>query len=677
MEMAMQRFSKALSGLIYGDQFLTNEGLERWRGALLASDASTSATSNFIAQSAIEASAHRIWTAALLSEMIYHVDTQEGLVEQLTRLRQRYPWFKPLRASLSDVSLRQAGGSIYAVVQFDSGLRVIVVRGTDLGKLEDVAATSNMTRGTCPFSGRGGLHRGYLDRALDIPAVMLAQGSDSSAPYPTHTVFCGHSLGGAVAEIAALQQVTHDPTNTTIITFGSPSIVDSRERWPNDLSADTTEMFLRFYFADDPVPTLLDAVRFRPFETLVEIDASTRKFKHSDYIIQAPANAMTKPNHDMKRYLEAILPSPAELGNLATTVPKEPPGPVLKLVPRLQCQRNLNAKLAIAASGGLEVTISGSGVAAAVVRAQLQYDDTEGSGNFMSSASYLPRRHWQTEFSVKFRYEGNAVSREGRSVELFICNGFDVSKLVISAWEGIVNVAFLGETGHGKTALLAALHDHARGRADATVSETALRWTISPPEDCKSFRAGVVQFYELPGLKPTDPNFTEHISSDLRDHPPLIVVFVLKVGQKTSEVIRQLAEIRQLDPTIKFILALTHCIHDDDGEEEQKRLSDLVKTFGLPPDTPLFLVNSKRYEKTIGGIRVSKEVSGIAELYGHLVGTASTRAPPAKTRTFGEAIRDFATWLAANVTKEDVVYASQTVATVVVGATIMWLKRFP
>jgi pimeloyl-ACP methyl ester carboxylesterase len=113
--------------------------------------------------------------------------------------------------------LKSSGTDGYVATRADA-TTFIVFRGTEAGKIEDVIADLR----TRPVAwSRGGLvHAGFAAAYLAIHdrlAELLA------AP-PDRLVFVGHSLGAAVATLAASMFQERQPT---LVTFGSPRVGDA------------------------------------------------------------------------------------------------------------------------------------------------------------------------------------------------------------------------------------------------------------------------------------------------------------------------------------------------------------------------------------------------------------------------------------------------------------------
>ncbi len=100
----------------------------------------------------------------------------------------------------------------------DDATTFIVFRGTEAGNIEDVIAD---LRASPVAWSRGGLvHEGFAAAYRAIHEQLAGQ----LAALPGPLVFAGHSLGAAVATLAASMFQDHQPT---LVTFGSPRVGDA------------------------------------------------------------------------------------------------------------------------------------------------------------------------------------------------------------------------------------------------------------------------------------------------------------------------------------------------------------------------------------------------------------------------------------------------------------------
>ena len=204
--------------------------------------------------------------SAVLSEIIYRCDQSDGSVplsraefaHKLVDAQRQYSWFRPSRFSMS-VS-ETPDEAVYALVDFGK-FDVLVVRGS----VTNHDWECNYATSPCSWKGLEGYHLGFCKRAQSVPADFITH-LDSSKP----TIFCGHSMGGAVATMCALPLI-QQKRNVYAISFGAPSIIQVN---PIATEPELKKRFLRFALSQDAVPMICQAKRFTVFERLVVINSS-------------------------------------------------------------------------------------------------------------------------------------------------------------------------------------------------------------------------------------------------------------------------------------------------------------------------------------------------------------------------------------------------------------------
>lgn len=157
---------------------------------------------------------------------------------------------------------------------------------------------------TAPFEQHPDLllHRGFLAAATSLSRVgfmlndmlndMLDDVLDEDLPYAQTIILTGHSLGGALAQTAAilLSAIREIPRSTPlhVITYGAPRVTNpanATRQWPFRL--DMCEMI------GDPVPDL--PPRLLGYEHLTQAT-----------IIPLPNRGILTPDHPISGYIEAI-----------------------------------------------------------------------------------------------------------------------------------------------------------------------------------------------------------------------------------------------------------------------------------------------------------------------------------------------------------------------------------
>ncbi|RKP07845.1 Alpha/Beta hydrolase protein, partial [Thamnocephalis sphaerospora] len=101
-------------------------------------------------------------------------------------------------------------------------------------------------------------HSGFLVSALRIGSAIRKLLLEQANKYPSYSVdFTGHSLGGAVTQLVALNFAAHTPVPTSrvrVITFSTPRV--GNPRFAETISLARFAAYSRVTFNNDPVPHL-------------------------------------------------------------------------------------------------------------------------------------------------------------------------------------------------------------------------------------------------------------------------------------------------------------------------------------------------------------------------------------------------------------------------------------
>lgn len=114
-------------------------------------------------------------------------------------------------------ALQRTGTEAYAAIRKGSGELIIAFRGTEPDRPEDLFTDVNAV--LVDWRGRGRVHRGFLDAFQAIEPVIAAW---QRLPHRGPVVFTGHSLGGALATLAAARW-----PGSRLLSFGSPRVGDA------------------------------------------------------------------------------------------------------------------------------------------------------------------------------------------------------------------------------------------------------------------------------------------------------------------------------------------------------------------------------------------------------------------------------------------------------------------
>ena len=113
------------------------------------------------------------------------------------------------------------GAAQFCMLAEDPGALYVCFRGTRLSDAADVLA--NTRRGAVNIPTIARVHEGYWDRASTVRVMELVERATNSN---RRLVFCGHSLGGAVACLATLRTITEaritSSDDLACYTFGQP-----------------------------------------------------------------------------------------------------------------------------------------------------------------------------------------------------------------------------------------------------------------------------------------------------------------------------------------------------------------------------------------------------------------------------------------------------------------------
>ena len=143
---------------------------------------------------------------------------------------------------------RVAVGAMQAVVLKGAAETVLAFRGTDAGQAKDWATDLDAAYADA-FGAK--VHHGFLTGLLGLwPEVLAALGNEP-------LWITGHSLGGALATLGALQAVGTGLPVQGVATFGSPAVGD--RTFVGAFTAALGDRSDRVVHGNDPVPRVLNA----------------------------------------------------------------------------------------------------------------------------------------------------------------------------------------------------------------------------------------------------------------------------------------------------------------------------------------------------------------------------------------------------------------------------------
>lgn len=161
----------------------------------------------------------------------------EGEQYELQRSLEQIGWRLVETISVSATQAYVACSGEFAVLAF---------RGTEADRMRDLRADVKAKQTACPTGGR--LHSGFKQQYDDV-AGRVEMALDDAAVRGKPLFITGHSLGGAVATIAA-RRLSADRRIAACYTFGSPRV--GTEEWVSRIK---TPIY-RIVNSADPVPTL-------------------------------------------------------------------------------------------------------------------------------------------------------------------------------------------------------------------------------------------------------------------------------------------------------------------------------------------------------------------------------------------------------------------------------------
>ena len=110
-------------------------------------------------------------------------------------------------------------------VAYGDRFAALAFRGTEADRIGDIKADAKAVQATCPTGGR--VHSGFQEQYNDV-ASRVEQLLDRDEVKCKPLFIAGHSLGGAVATIAA-RRLTSEHCVAACYTYGSPRV--GTEHW--------------------------------------------------------------------------------------------------------------------------------------------------------------------------------------------------------------------------------------------------------------------------------------------------------------------------------------------------------------------------------------------------------------------------------------------------------------
>ena len=171
----------------------------------------------------------------------------------IAAIRQRYDYDHEEQKRVLARSLRQINWTLLdtfttkgkqGFVAYSDRFATLAFRGTEADRIRDIKADAKATQTACPTGGR--VHSGFKEQYDDV-AIRVEDLLDQDGAKGKPLFITGHSLGGAVATIAA-RRLTAEHRVAACYTFGSPRV--GTEHWVSQIK---TPIY-RIVNSADPVP---------------------------------------------------------------------------------------------------------------------------------------------------------------------------------------------------------------------------------------------------------------------------------------------------------------------------------------------------------------------------------------------------------------------------------------
>jgi hypothetical protein len=452
-----------------------------------------------------------IYSSALLALGIY----EDDILYYLEHLKQQYPWFSPIVYQTS----HNKHAICFANVVFEDYI-CLVIRGSV--SLEDwVVNIDAIPQSPSIF------HRGFESRVKLIPLKHIWEYS-KVAKKPL--ILCGHSQGGAIAQLCAVQLLNSagaDPGMINCITFGSPLVATS-DQWPK-ICSQWPDVFSHYIMAGDPVPVVLRKAPYNFFPagkifllTRNEIGGKCSAISVRDYDSALADNNLQIPNlqnilqHCVKHYVDVI-------SMLARNVKFSQPQNVwLKRIDIVPHPSIKTVEGTSDPSGKIEIHIQGEHLSSLFLIG-LNYSSMNG-GNETIRRVYAVRLQLinQEKIHVEFLIPRTTMMVKS-AVQLDATNGYH---FVVA--EGSIpfrRVLLIGQTGAGKTLLKAALIDRELGLPPHTEPRSTAH--TKPQHQEKIHEGNLIAYEEWLGFVHSSPAEFEKALNRAFSDPPMVIICVI------------------------------------------------------------------------------------------------------------------------------------------------------
>lgn len=613
--------------------------------------------------------------SSIISDIIYNGDspvplTKHEFKHKLQSEAERNNFFRPISFALS-ISNHQEE-TVFVVVDF-SDFRILGIRGSVTDHDWD-----------CNFSTEEviaeyhSVHLGFAKRAKSVPSRLIYEFGDRVRCKPT--VFCGHSQGGAAANICALPLISRG-LEVYSITFGAPSFIKSNPLPPH--SAHMQNRFLRFAMSGDVVPTITHGKGYSVFERYVTLSKSGAEVAAvvgpPDWVGHIPSLS-AQANHSMTLYRECIS---LLCGFISQNVA---PSEIIEVtdtnLDMLVLPNSIKMKCRVYDNRVL-MDIEGEGVNCGVIAAAKSVALADGNADKSTEQTAVATSFQYVRFNPQSvvcddghveacgcvcrfsaTFDETAITRTGSSIMscasglddtvLLLSNGFDTIEVQCRFSSGD-NVAIIGDKGHGKSHLVDALELHTKDPS-AVLEEYSSGVTRAADDEAHSFRYQDIIVYETPGLSITTPDYISALANVFAKYPPKLIVLTFDCDGKTdnsaglAQLIARLKAVNGSNNLPPMILAMPKAFRLNKIALEARARSVLTALDLDPTCVPYYPVNSARTVPDCDGH--VKEPFGVPELWKAIVNGVrdSSVVNPIKVQTKLESLYSFLLSVAGGLT---------------------------
>ena len=174
----------------------------------------------------------------------------------------------------------------------------VVCRGTS--SCQDVISDLKIWRKKCDYLQNTSIHSGFLEQYTAVREHVRNEITSLMNESIKRVVFCGHSLGAALATIAALDYKLQEATEVICVTFASPRVGNKSF---SKLFNKNIDMSHRIVFHRDPVTFLPTIIRFNHVKGCIHFKKNGKVNISDEYFM--PIGCLVS-QHYMEKYKERV-----------------------------------------------------------------------------------------------------------------------------------------------------------------------------------------------------------------------------------------------------------------------------------------------------------------------------------------------------------------------------------